>query len=130
MADALQVTVELTQFNCGICGGTYAINERYRRHKQEHSGFWHCPYCQGSWGYGKGEIDQVKEALEAERRRLQAALSRENEERAAKEKLARKLKRVHAGVCPECNRSFQNLAQHMKERHDQRQHKGVQRLQS
>jgi len=32
-------------------------------------------------------------------------------------KAQRKLKRVHRGVCPDCNRSFENLARHMHTKH-------------
>ena len=116
----LAVTVTLTQINCGQCGGTYAINERYRQQKYEEGKTWTCPYCRTGWGYEKGENPQLREQVEAERRRLQAALSRENEERAAKERLERKLKRVNRGVCPECNRTFSNLAQHMKCKHQKK----------
>lgn len=28
---SINVSVELTEVNCGNCGGTYAINERYRQ---------------------------------------------------------------------------------------------------
>lgn len=114
---ALHVTVELTEINCGECGGTYAINERYRLQKAEKRGFWTCPYCKTGWGYGTSENDRLKAELEAEKRRTQAALARENEEREAKAKLERKLKRVGRGTCPECNRSFQNLARHMCSKH-------------
>ncbi len=106
----LAVTVMLTEFSCGKCGGTYAINERYRLHQYERKGFWHCPYCQTDWGYAEGELQRVQ-------KRLDAALSRENEERDAKEKAFRKLQRVQRGVCPHCNRSFQNLARHMACKH-------------
>lgn len=118
----LAVTVNLTEINCGECGGTYAINERYREQKYQKSGFWNCPYCQCSWGYGKGENAKLREEVEAEKRRTQAALTRENEERAAKEKLERKLLRVGRGTCPECNRSFANLARHMNCKHGKGDH--------
>jgi hypothetical protein len=113
----VELAVTLTQINCGDCGGTYAINERYRQQKAEKSGFWNCPYCKCSWGYGKGENAELRDQVAATQQRLNAALSRENEERAAKEKVERKLKRVKRGVCPECNRTFQNLALHMTCKH-------------
>lgn len=115
---AIQVTVELTEINCGECGGTYAINERYRLQKYQKGESWTCPYCKTGWGYsGNSENEKLKRELEAEKKRKESALARENEERLAKEKLARKLKRVGRGVCPECNRSFQNLARHMNCKH-------------
>lgn len=115
---AIQVTVELTEINCGACGGTYAINERYRQQKYQKGESWTCPYCRASWGYsGNSENEKLRRELAAETKRKEAALARENELRVEKEKVERKLKRVNRGVCPECNRSFQNLARHMACKH-------------
>ena len=115
---AIQVTVELTEINCGECGGTYAINERYRQQKYQKGETWSCPYCRVSWGYsGNSENEKLRRELQAEKQRKEAALSRENELRLAKDKMERKLKRVGRGVCPECNRTFQNLARHMNCKH-------------
>lgn len=114
----IYVDVELTEINCGECGGTYAINERYREQQAEKGGTWNCPYCKVGWGYsGRGENAQLKLAIEAERRNKIAALNRANQAAAERDKLARKLKRVGRGVCPECNRTFSDLARHMVCKH-------------
>lgn len=118
MGQLLQLAVNLTSIDCGSCGGTYAINERYRKQCSDYGRTWHCPYCEASWGYsGNGELEKAQRALEAEKQSLRLALARENEEREAKDKLARKLKRVGRGVCPDCNRTFANLAKHMSCKH-------------
>jgi hypothetical protein len=104
--------VTLTEINCGKCGGTYAINERYREDCHEHGRSWHCPYCQAGWGYASRGL------LEQEQARHQATLSRLNEAQAERQRLENKLKRVQRGVCPHCNRTFQNLAAHMKCKHN------------
>lgn len=118
MGQLLQLAVTLTTVDCGECGGSYAINERYRRQCQDYGKSWTCPYCKTGWGFsGNGELEKTRAALAAEQERTKRALARENEERAAKDKLARKLKRVGKGVCPDCNRSFQNLARHMACKH-------------
>lgn len=117
MGQPLALYVQLTEINCGECGGTYAINERYRKQREDKSGFWTCPYCKCSWGYGEGALQRAQRELEAEKQRTRLALARENAERAEKDKLARKLKRVGRGTCPDCNRSFQNLARHMACKH-------------
>lgn len=127
---ALSVDVTLTSVNCGECGGTYAINERYRSEKQAKGGGWNCPYCKCTWGFfgDNNENTRLKKELELERKRKEwaqqeaarereakeAALRREIGQRAAKTRLRN---RVKNGVCPCCTRSFQNLREHMANKH-------------
>ena len=118
MGQVLSLAIQLSTIDCGSCGGTYAINERFRQQCSNYGRSWNCPYCQTGWGYsGNGELEKAQKALAAEQQRLCLALARENEERAAKDKLERKLKRVGRGVCPDCNRTFANLARHMNCKH-------------
>ena len=119
---AIQVQVELTEMNCGVCGGTYAINERYRRDKYEKGHGWHCPYCQCTWGYfNDSENSRLKRELAAESARKTAALERANAAEAEARKLAaskkRLDKRIRAGTCPCCHRTFKQLAAHMANKH-------------
>lgn len=125
----ISFTVVLTDINCGQCGGTYAINERFRKQREVYGDGWHCPYCQCSWGYfTNSENARLKKEIEDEKKRTQAALARANEAAvraaqatadaaAADRKLKRHLKRTVAGVCPCCNRTFQQLQRHMKTKH-------------
>jgi phage/plasmid primase-like uncharacterized protein len=121
MTAALAVQITLTEINCGACGGTYAISERYRLHREQKAGFWHCPYCQTTWGYAKGDLQRTQEELAAERTRHQGTIARLNERTAElekAEKAAKRIrKRVQAGLCTCCNRTFQNLARHMASKH-------------
>lgn len=123
MSVQLSIDVTLTEVNCGCCGGTYAINEKYRAYRAEKGGFWNCPYCQVSWGYSKEgtEAEKLRKELEAERKRKLEALARGNEERIRADKAEKKLKqhtrRVSNGVCPCCSRTFKQLARHMASKH-------------
>lgn len=119
---ALTVEVVLTEINCGECGGTYAINERYRLQQYQKGGCWTCPYCKTGWGYSQdNENSKLKQKLEEQIREAtrQAERAQRAEQDAAKKtkKLKRLEKRVHAGVCPCCTRTFQNLQRHMKTKH-------------
>lgn len=123
------VTVELTEINCGECGGTYAINERYREQMYQKGGSWNCPYCDCGWGYSNNnENSKLKKQLAAEKRGRKLAerqAKREREEaryqancaRAQKAAKTRIKNRIAAGVCPCCNRTFKQLAAHMKNKH-------------
>lgn len=119
MGQVLSLAVSLTSEDCGNCGGVFAVNTTYRQRCYDTGkGTFACPYCKTDWGWtGRGRLQVVEGELRAERERLQRALARENEERLAREKAERKLKRVSNGVCPCCTRSFQNLAAHIKNKH-------------
>lgn len=109
--------ITFTKIDCGRCGASYAINEKYRAERKEKGGYWHCPYCQCSWGYGDSTNAQLQRALEEKQRLLTAAKCETLRERQLKEDLERKQRRVARGVCPCCNRSFENLQRHMKTKH-------------
>lgn len=125
MATTFTQSVEMTQITCGQCGGTYAITEDFRAHKQEKGGGWHCPYCETSWGFcGPTQADRLKKELEAKQFELNRALNAVQAERVAREqaekrtvKEQRKAKRAENGVCTCCNRSFPNLRRHMATKH-------------
>jgi hypothetical protein len=109
----MEVSVELTPFACGGCGGVYAISEPYRQECYEKGTSWTCPYCKGDWGYSKfnrhkaltDEIAAQKRALLAEqsrlenerryhastRERLERTEAQRRAEKAAKTKLRKKL---------------------------------------
>lgn len=117
----VEAVTELTTINCE-CGGVYAISERYRDQKHIKGGYWHCPYCMCSWGFfGESRISKLEKELELERKRTewakQDAKNAEYRRRAVVGKLNKIKKRVSAGVCPCCQRTFQNVARHMKCKH-------------
>ena len=125
---ALNLKIDFDITHCGECGGTYALNARYVRQKEEKGGYWHCPYCRTSWGYGESENDRLKaEVKRTHDRRKRAEAARERAEKLAAHEAARaagfkgaltKTKnRIAAGVCPCCNRSFQDLRRHMESQH-------------
>lgn len=55
----------------------------------------------------KQQLARAEEEMQAERLRAELA----------EKKATRVMKRAQRGVCPCCNRTFQNLAQHMKSKH-------------
>lgn len=89
MSDPLTVSLPLTTEVCGECGGIYAIATRYHSRKREKGGYWTCPYCKTSWGFGKSKNEQLREQLQAADRRLadeRSAHRREREEHHRTEK--------------------------------------------
>ena len=117
----LNYEVTLTQINCGECGGIYAINERFREQKEKYGGYWKCPYCQCSWGFGTSTIDKLTKELEYEKKRTewakQDAKNYKHQLTAQKGVNTKLKKRIGHGVCPCCKRTFKQLAEHMKSQH-------------
>lgn len=111
---------------CGVCSCTYAVPQVMRDHFYENGGFWRCPNGH-SWGYAEGAKTKAAEEarIRRERDRLQQENARlaEEAEQAERERLkaeralARHKKRAAAGTCPCCNRTFANMARHMRDQH-------------
>ena len=123
IGEEMEVSTVLCQITCGVCGGVYAILERYRQHKAEQGGYWHCPYCQNTWGFSK-EVSLIEKA-QREARTANDMLARERAEheqttmslRAHKAAKTRLKNRIANGICPCCNRYFKNLHKHIKTEH-------------
>lgn len=118
--------------HCITCGVLYIVPEAQWEHQSRHGGFHQCTngHRQG-WEKGGTEFDKIKR----ERDRLQQLIAMKDDEIAAEKRTTKRAvsetkrikKRVHAGVCPECNRTFQNLAVHMATQHstEEKKHEQV-----
>jgi hypothetical protein len=100
---------------CCSCGVAFAIpTEMDTRLRKTHAAFY-CPNGHQQWYCAQTEEERLKKALAAEETRrvvAQQALAEQTE------RLKRIEARVSAGVCPHCNRSFQNLKRHMHTKHE------------
>lgn len=126
---------DLKILTCPCCGVTYAIPLRLQENafnKGEFKIMWHCPNGHELGYEGKGEDEKRIERAEKQAKyaadraaRLASELEQERAHARAQKGRAtrfkndrdRERKRTAAGVCPCCNRSFQNLARHMKGQH-------------
>lgn len=98
------------------CGIWHAIPKSLQRQAQRDGITVYCPLGH-SWTYQETEADRLRAALATAERQAASRLARLDQEQARRKTAERKLKRVTAGVCPCCNRTFQNLARHMKGQH-------------
>lgn len=106
---------------CPTCGTLFAVLKDVQdRRRNDHKSFF-CPFGHQQSYSGKTETDKLREQLDAKQREAQANLERawlaEGAERRVSARLKRTEKRIRNGVCPCCNRSFANLAAHMKTQH-------------
>ena len=91
-----------------------------QRRRKDHEAFY-CPSGHPQSYTGQSEADKLrKQLVEAQRRADMEANTRraaEIEAKRAKTRLKKLTHRVNCGVCPHCQRTFKQLAEHMKTKH-------------
>lgn len=119
--------IQLRSIQCFKCGVTFGMDEYFYQERRKDSKGFFCPNGHEQF-FCESEADRLKKQLAAEQAK-NATLTKRNEwavkdaelSRERAEKLARKLKRttnrIAKGVCPCCNRSFENLQRHMHSKH-------------
>jgi len=133
----IQRKCNLTTETCSNCGILYAMAEEFQKERLADKRTFYCPNGHSQTYTGKSEAQKLREQLDEERRRRQSAEQRvamwqddyaEADARATRERnrangykghATRITKRAKAGVCPCCNRTFQQLARHMANKHPQ-----------
>lgn len=127
MGHALTVTLTLETMTCHSCGTAFAVNSTlYRAYKEEGQAL-RCPNPRCDWASfiptetPAQKLEKQLAAANQGRRWAEERLEAERREHSAtKGKLAKLEKRASAGVCSCCNRTFQNLARHMKTKHSEK----------
>jgi hypothetical protein len=113
---------------CDACGVSFAITDAYDdRRRADHKSFY-CPNGHSMSYSQKNEAEKQRERADRLERRLAnrdedlraaraAHITTQHRLRATKGVLTKTKKRVANGVCPCCNRTFQQLERHMKSQH-------------
>jgi len=104
--------------HCFCCGVAFAMPVALNQVLRDTHRYFYCPNGHSQFYPGKSEAEQLKAVLaqqQAEFKRI--ADQREAEFRRLAEEKARIEKRIGAGVCICCNRSFQDLRRHIKTKH-------------
>lgn len=111
----------LETVTCCNCGMLFAMTEDFKRRRHDDHETFYCPAGHAQHYTGATEAQKLKRELERKENELTAARDRANRaaaERDAAKKAHRKMReRVANGVCPCCNRSFENLRNHMHTQH-------------
>lgn len=120
------ITERFHVVSCYTCGVRFGVGaELYKRAVTDAKGSLYCPAC--SQGTCWRESDDQKRIKHLEQK-LQWEIENAARQKAAKERAEASLtatrgvvtklnKRVSAGVCPCCSRTFRQLAQHMAHQH-------------
>ncbi len=106
---------------CGCQHTVYLSAEHDEKRQRDHKSFY-CTVCGRSNVYpGKSDLEKLRGQLVSTRDQLDTMREdrnfKEMQRRAEKGHKTRIKKRVANGVCPCCNRSFKDLARHMKGQH-------------
>lgn len=121
----ITTTHRLVEKSCYTCKFPFMVPEWFEKQCRENKREWFCPACRSSTLYTVSEIDRLKKQLDDQvgywKRQYENEQSRatvaENRRRAAAGQITKLKKRVGNGVCPCCNRTFQNLLRHMATKH-------------
>jgi DNA-binding transcriptional regulator YiaG len=107
---------------CCNCGMVFAMPKDFQQKKRNNPGStFYCPSGHGQHYVGETKAQKLQRELEQRESQLADARDQANRlmaERDAAAKAHKKMRtRVANGVCPCCNRSFENLRNHMQSQH-------------
>ena len=117
------VTLELVSMgeciNCGV--PIVAPSNFYEQRHSNHSLNFYCVNGHSQHYIGDTDAQKLQKLLDAEKSRHDTTKrwleNEQNSHRATRGTVTKLKKRVAAGVCPGCHRSFQDLKRHMKTKH-------------
>lgn len=112
--------LQYVEEQCYKCGIWFMLESCYRQKLRETKNTFYCPN-----GHGQHFTESETDRLRRERDRLLQQLAMKDDELArqrtqlitSKAQVTKLRKRAAAGVCPCCNRTFANMAKHMKIKH-------------
>lgn len=117
----VEVNTTFESIECCNCGIVFAVSkERDDRWRQKHERFY-CPSGHPQSYRAESEEEKLRAKLASARER--ADHYQDQRDRLERSNIAirghqtRLRKRIRAGCCPCCNRTFQNLQRHMKSQH-------------
>ena len=113
------VTYQFECIKCANCMMPFWVPEDWKKQRQNDRGTFYCPNGH-SMSYTEGESERLRKMLNQANAMNSALAAKLTGAQTERDKLERKLKRVERGVCPHCNRSFQNLARHMCSKHGEK----------
>lgn len=121
----LEVNQVFTIMTCSQCGMQFAVAEQWRKERIEDHRTWYCPNGHQRHYPGESSSEKAQRLQREGELKAQAQINEERHLRLVAEreldkavKAKRKIeKRIAKGVCPCCNRTFEDLARHMGSKH-------------
>ena len=123
----INVSEAYRRMSCSECGVVYYFSDAWCQRATSEGRSWYCPNKHGQT-FGESEADKLRrerDRLKQENARLEedrnAAYDAEQKAIAEKKRVAAQLKRAQkrsaAGVCPCCNRTVSQMADHIATNH-------------
>lgn len=110
-------TTEMVAEICCNCGIPWLMPKNYRDMLvQTHDRFF-CPNGHGQSYYGKTEAEKLKDQLRQKENELAQTVTAKIQIENQLDKANKKLKRVAAGQCPCCDKTYVHLSNHMAKKH-------------
>lgn len=113
--------IKLNVWECSCCHIPVALTADHENQLRTHGGTFFCPSGHIQSWHGNTEVDRLRAKLAEQTRTAsqmaERARAAELSEHAAVQEVKRIKTRAKAGVCPCCNRTFQQLARHMTTKH-------------
>ena len=126
MTDTILKTLTLNTISCADCGVVFAMPSEYEASRRRDQKTFYCPSGHGQ-SYSESEATRLARKLAAKETELRAEKCESLRQKQMREsveaenaRVNRKLKRVQSGVCPCCNRTFQDLQRHMATKHPEK----------
>lgn len=110
---AIHREITLDTITCCRCDVIFAMPSTLVARLNRDGGSFYCPHGHGQH-FTQTEVDRLRGMLEQANRRNTELVDEVARVQREKKRIER---RVSAGVCPCCNRTFQNLARHMAAKH-------------
>lgn len=110
-------TLNLFVSDCAACGVVFGIPQDLEKRRRSDFKSFYCPNGHDLVFSGKSDEQKLKDAEAREvalRDQLDASI---RDAEAARAALLRDRSRIANGVCPCCNRSFENVRRHMETKH-------------
>ncbi len=110
----LSTDSEFNRVDCCQCGIAFYVTSKWKERKEESHDNFYCPNGHTNYYPAESEAEKLTRKLEFEKNRR---ISAENELKKQKAVNQKSQKRIKNGVCPCCQRTFKQLAAHMKNKH-------------
>lgn len=117
-------TTTFTVIHCSSCNVAFGLQDSFIRNRRGDRKTFYCPNGHSQWYPGETDADKAQRLagqLDMERSRRAGTEKQLDYARRSQKATSTRLKkvkqRVAHGVCPCCNRTFQQLARHMASEH-------------